>query len=196
MLVWLVAMVILVALSHPAGAVQLTNWNVTELNSSGDYVNVVIGTDNGNTTVSVQWVAGPENLLNAIGLDMFGMNTNTSVLTCPSGWSCNEGAQVMDGFGSFLQFEKDPGGTDGISNPILFVLNGLATFSPNNHSATFAAHVRYENSCSGFVSDGTTTSRESDPNCGVQVPEPASLILLGSGLLVLGFWRKLYSSGK
>lgn len=182
--------------SSYAHAVSLSNWNVTELNTSGDYIDVLVGTNaQGNTTLTIQWVPGAANSLTAIGIDMFGFSSTTSVLSCPTGWSCNKGSQNMSAFGWFTQFEKDPGGTGGISSPIVFVLNGSATLTSNSQGAQFAAHVRYGNNCSGFVSDGTASSAStSNGDCGgvSQVPEPSTLLLLGGGLFSLGLLRKRF----
>ncbi|MBI5902208.1 MAG: PEP-CTERM sorting domain-containing protein [Deltaproteobacteria bacterium] len=186
--------------SSYAYAVSLTSWNVTELNSSGDYINVSIGADaQGNTTLTIQWLPGAANSLTAIGIDMFGFNSATSVLTCPTGWSCNKGTQNMSGFGTFAQFEKDPGGTQGISSSIVFVLSGAAAFTSNSQGAQFAAHVRYGNDCSGFVSDGTASGGStSNADCAgaSQVPEPSTLLLLGGGLFGLGVLKKMFSGRK
>lgn len=191
----------LIVWNTPAYAISLTNWNVTELNLSGDYVDVIIGTNGAgtNTTLSIQWISVDPLPPSAIGIDKFGFNSTVGIASngCAAGWNCTGTDRTMDGFGLFNKFEKDPGGTTGISGPVVFTLAGLATFTPNDHNATFAAHVRYTDSCSGFVSDGTTTSGGSDSICGsTKVPEPSSLLLLVSGILSLGVIGRKFAKRK
>jgi hypothetical protein len=52
-----------------ASALVLNSWNDTDLDASGDYVSVTFGTLSGNSWFSMQWGAGADNGLQALGLD-------------------------------------------------------------------------------------------------------------------------------
>jgi hypothetical protein len=208
-----------------ANALTLDNWNVTELNDSGDSIDVTFGTTGTYTWFSAQWEAGANNGLQALGLDTFFYNCDNCSLSqfkgddastfggvyqvwtgstagaltnnITSDWDANFGGTTGGGgFGEFTSRKSlDSAGTDGINNFITFLLNdNNLTFSPNSNGSTMDVHVRYEQSCSGWVSDGTT-SPESNGSCGGggSVPEPTPLVLLAIGMGLLGVSRKVWA---
>jgi hypothetical protein len=188
----------------PAAAAIFTldNWNVTQLDSTDDKVVVKTGSDcSGGNTICVQWVEGvDEGAPSAIGIDHFWYDVSTtdgesvpsvSIISGNStSWSFNFDGCTADGFGCF-DSKKNAGGADtgGISAALIFMRSGDIS-----SLAQFAAHVRYNNNCSGFVSNRTASTTESNTNCGAQVSEPPVLAL--SGLVLLGValvgrrWRR------
>ena len=175
-------------LAAPAHALDLTNWNESFLDNSTDKVSVT-STYNGSTTsLTFTFVSGNSGL-SAIGMDMLGWNTTASLTStgCASGWDCTPTNKTMSEFGTFTVRAKDPGGTDLSAT---FVFSGNAAFVNNSSGSTFAAHVRYGNDCSGFVSNGGSSGGGSSGGCGTSVPEPSSVMLLGAGLAGIGIWRR------
>jgi hypothetical protein len=170
----------------------LDNWNDPVLDISTDAVKVDVATVSGFTQLDVYWVNGDSGLM-AIGIDQFAYDGVTAtVSSAPASWTgfTYGGVQNMDGFGSFYAKGQDPGGTLGtsISNRIIFTLNSNVTSSFTS-GMQFAAHVRYGEGCSGFVSGRTAEGNETS-SCGSSVPEPVSLLLLGAGLAGIGIWRQ------
>ena len=172
----------------------LNNWNDPVLDASTDAVNVEVATVSGFTQLDVYWVNGDSGLT-AIGIDQFAYDSVTAtVSSAPASWTppppsagfTYGGVQNMDGFGFFYAKGQDPAGVMGTSfaNRIIFTLDSDVTSSFTS-GMQFAAHVRYGEGCSGFVSGRTAEGNETS-TCGSSVPEPASLLLLGAGLA--GIW--------
>jgi len=183
-------------------ALVLDTWNDTDLNASGDNIGVTFGSN----WFSMQWLAGSSNGLQALGIDTVFYNSSVTVskvfigstagaqtTDVTSDWSLNfGGTNGGGGFGNFLSKKNlEGGGSEGISNFITFLLNGSSTLAANANGATMDVHVRYEQNCSGWVSDGTTDSSDSG-SCGGAVPEPTPLVLLAIGLGLLGISRKIW----
>jgi len=193
-----------------ANALLLQTWNDVDLDASGDQIEVGIGEYQEKSYFSMQWQAGADNELGALGIDtvfynyelLFGSGNLLYVFDDFLGgnditgdWKVNfGGANSGGGFGEFTSLKSlDGGGTDGVSpNTLYFVLDGAVNFIGNGDptNSTFAAHVRYEDDCSGWVSDGNTQSQDSGSCGSTTVPEPGVIGLLAIGLLGMGVARR------
>jgi len=211
------ALILLLPLGQ-AHAIVLNNWNDVDLDASGDYIEIKIdkigdGAGGMDTYFAMKWRAGADNALTALGIDKVYYNCKDCSFTnkkdddatsyggvkavwegaiggddVTADWDTNKGdVSAGGGFGEFNSRKNQNGGIRaGIDDWLIFVLNGTVEFTG---PPTFAAHVRYEEDCSGWVSDGTTKEEDSG-SCGVSIPAPATAWLIGLGLGLVGFARR------
>lgn len=178
-----------------AATFDLTNTNI-DLPGLSILIRVTTGADCAPAPFDICVAYISSNLLNnPLGIDQFGyaalgpVNGFPVLSSDPPGWA-SAGCPVvpggcnMDGFGRFTNEADKPA-----ANDLSFKLNlaSLPAFAPNARGARFAAHIRFDQDCSLFVSDGTAAERGPPGGCRLRdaVPEPGAALLLGTGLAAI-----------
>jgi len=184
----------------------LDTWNTTELQTSLDTVTVIAGGGslNGftcqNTQLCIHWNDGAGTATPTVkAIITFAYDDGNGTTTAPqtnsatggaTAWNFN-GSGNADGFGVFERNNDRGNGnenTAGTTNWLVFMLDDVPA-SLNNWD--LAAHVQYNDGCSGWVSDRTHPNPGSYDECdSARVPEPSAMILFGVGLVGLVTWNR------
>lgn len=118
------------------------------------------------------------------------LNSNFNAYACANA-GCNGGSGNVDGFGVFNQTVNFFDGFNYAQSEVNFTLtdtsgswaNAASVLTPNSQGLLAAAHVAVCNTSAGACSPSTMLSLTTGYVAVSSVPEPGSLVLMGSGLV-------------
>ncbi len=176
--------------------VTLSNTNINSFS-----VTIVLCITNGGATISWESESNSSGLT-LKSIDQFGWNTNANWVStlgeqsngtwaentsCTLATPCN----AFDGFhpAGFWAGEVKRNTGNILNHPAPFGTDTPLTFnfdaSAGGTGGFYVVHIQYNNGCSAFVSNTTTSSTQDNLTCSTPIPEPGTLALFGSGLVGL-----------
>ncbi len=209
-LIALVMVVVAVFFAAPpvfAYSFNLDVWNTTDANGNAitDYITVDVN-EAGNTVKFTFHGGGLTNTFQAmqnIGFqpDVFAAGDSITGVPSPYSLSCGTasggGSCNEDGFSvnpAAAEYSTPNGGP---GNPSSATFTFASALPAGLEKSDFDVHVTYSGGCSGWVDGALSGSPTQDSGC-TPVPEPMTVFLGGTGLLIMGYFarKRLFSMGR
>ena len=199
------ALFAIVAIPRPSNAATIIFDMCTEASLCNQLSMSTTLTVAGAIDVSVQSVTpgygifGQSGANNAFGFNVVGSETGLNITNLTPGFTWGAPDQSISGYGVFEQIIAGPQAGSGATLPLLFTvsrtggfLSDMALFETNAAGFIAAAHLRNNTTgLTGFVAAGDPGTLPLNP-----IPEPATMVLLGTGLLAAARARRRQTAGR